>query len=192
LVGESAIVEMATGDSGATPPSPPASLIAGGLTSFSLSATTSSPPPVIIARPAHQTISPGDAVTFAVTASGGLPLSYQWQFNGTNLDGETGSSLSLTNISSAMAGHYSVIISNPGGAVTSSMATLSVLNLNFFPVLTLFGTAGDHYRIDYVDDAASTNWQVLGNITMPERSCTVMDTNSPNSNKRFYRAVYLP
>ena len=47
--------------------------------------------PSITAQPASQTVLAGSTATFSVTAAGTAPLSYQWQFSGTNLAGATGS-----------------------------------------------------------------------------------------------------
>ena len=57
---------------------------------------------------------------------GALPT-YQWQFNGTNLDGKTNVTLSLTNVQPASEGQYSVAIVNPSGQTNSATATLTVI-----------------------------------------------------------------
>jgi hypothetical protein len=54
-------------------------------------------------------------------------VSYQWQFDGTNISGATNASLTLTDIGTNNAGTYSVIASNLAGLVTSSNAILTVL-----------------------------------------------------------------
>src|SRR3954471_5356732 len=46
--------------------------------------------PVIMTQPQSRTVPAGTNVTFMVSASGPLPLSYQWQFNGTPISGATG------------------------------------------------------------------------------------------------------
>ena len=108
--------------------------------------------------------------------------------NGANA-GLTGSSLTLTNVSGADAGHYTVAVSNAGGSVTSSYAIVMVWGMNFYPVVTVFGKTGDQYRVDYADELDGTNWNILGYVTLPFSPYFVVDTNSPNSNKRFYRVV---
>jgi sugar lactone lactonase YvrE len=42
-------------------------------------------PPAITAQPASQIVAVGNRVNLSVTATGAGPLTYQWQFNGTNL-----------------------------------------------------------------------------------------------------------
>jgi hypothetical protein len=62
-------------------------------------------------------------------ASSGRFLSYQWQKNGTNISGETNSSLVITDANATLhEGNYSVVVSNDFGSVQSSFAQLSVPN----------------------------------------------------------------
>jgi len=56
-----------------------------------------------------------------------LPISYQWQFNGTNLSGFTNATCPITNIATLNAGGYRVVASDNSGAITSAVATLTVL-----------------------------------------------------------------
>lgn len=80
--------------------------------------------PQILAQPQSQVVAPGALASFLVVAANTRGLSYQWQFNGTNLAGATGDALLLTNVGFADAGEYSVVLTNPSGSVTSAPATL--------------------------------------------------------------------
>jgi len=82
--------------------------------------------PVIIAQPTNQTIAVGGTANFSVTASGALPLSYQWIFSGTNISGATNTTLTLTNVQLNQAGNYAVLVTNVYGSVLSSNAALTV------------------------------------------------------------------
>jgi subtilase family serine protease len=82
--------------------------------------------PTIIAEPTNQTVVLGSNALFSVTASGTSPLSYQWQFNGTNLVNATNSVLSIIKAQAANTGSYSVIVGNLFGSVTSAVVTLTV------------------------------------------------------------------
>ncbi len=82
-------------------------------------------PPTIVTQPQSVVVLPGSAATFTVTATGTAPLSYQWRFNGTDLVGQTGSSLFLPSVQSSSVGDYTVIVSNPYGSVTSLPANLA-------------------------------------------------------------------
>ncbi len=85
-------------------------------------------PPLILQQPTNQDVFPGTAASFTVLATAYPPPTYQWRFAGTNLLGQTNSSLVLTNIQSVQAGAYSVILSNSFGSITSSNAVLFVAN----------------------------------------------------------------
>jgi len=81
-------------------------------------------PPWIIAQPASQVVTNGQAVVLSVTAAGTPPLVYQWRKNGTNLFGMTGSSMTITNVGTANTGIYDVVVSNSMGMVASSSTSL--------------------------------------------------------------------
>src|ERR1035438_5971732 len=69
----------------------------------------------------------GLSASVSVTVSGAAPLSYQWQLSGTSLTDATNAALVLTNLQPTDAGSYSVVVTNAWGAVTSTVATLTVL-----------------------------------------------------------------
>ncbi|MCI0621383.1 MAG: immunoglobulin domain-containing protein [Acidobacteria bacterium] len=81
--------------------------------------------PAIVQQPASQTVADGDRVVLSVTAQG-PELKYQWQFEQSNLPGETASTLTLNAVSQARAGSYRVIVSNANGSTTSEAAILTV------------------------------------------------------------------
>jgi hypothetical protein len=83
-------------------------------------------PPTITLQPRAQVALAGGRATFSVSATGGQPLSYQWRFNGQNIANGTNAVLTLTNVSSANVGSYSVVVSNTGGTQTSSAVNLSI------------------------------------------------------------------
>jgi len=83
-------------------------------------------PPKLATEPEDQVANLGWDVTFSVSATSVLPMSYQWRFNGVSLAGATNASLVLTNVQVAQAGAYAVVVSNALGAVTSRTAVLSV------------------------------------------------------------------
>ena len=146
-------------------------------------------PPTIATPPMSQIILPGGSATLTVIANGTGPFSYQWRLNGTNVAGATSDTLTLTNVSALQAGHYTVVVSNAAGSVTSPFALLTVWNMNFYPVVTINGQVGDTYRVDYIEDLGSTNWFILDYVTLPGSPYFLVDTNSPGSDKRFYRVV---
>lgn len=86
--------------------------------------------PTITLQPQKRTVVEGTNYTFTVTASGTMPLSYQWRLNGSELAGQTNFTLPLTNIQTTNAGNYQVVVTNIAGAVTSVVATLTVRGTN--------------------------------------------------------------
>ncbi len=106
--------------------------------------------PEITSPPVTQIAGEGDTVNFDVGVTGSAPLSFHWQFDGTNLvdgtnvSGATTARLVLVNVQPFQAGTYSVLISNEVGSVTSPAAQLTLLTL---------GEAVD---------APSIHWQMAG------------------------------
>jgi hypothetical protein len=83
-------------------------------------------PPAITSQPQSRTNVVGTGAGFSVAASGTAPLSYQWQFNGSNVSGATATALTLNNVQASDAGSYSAVVTNSGGSITSSIAALTV------------------------------------------------------------------
>jgi hypothetical protein len=100
---------------------------ASGAVTSAVATLTILGPPSISVQPVSRTVPAGTNVSFSVTASGLAALYYQWRFNLAELPGKTNASLSLTNVQSANAGDYDVVITNIYGGITSAVATLTVL-----------------------------------------------------------------
>jgi hypothetical protein len=83
-------------------------------------------PPFIGVQPVSQLQVPGSNVTFTVVARGAVPLSYQWQFNGSAIAHATDSALTLTGVTTNQAGLYSVTVTNTLGSVPSAQARLTL------------------------------------------------------------------
>ena len=80
------------------------------------------------AIPHSATVRAGSSITlYALAATIGSPLSYQWQFNGASIGDATAASLVLSNVQPADAGSYTVVVTNTTGALTSPAAILTVL-----------------------------------------------------------------
>jgi len=99
------------------------------------------PPPEIFFQPVSlATNNLGVAQQFTVLAFGGLPLSYQWleEANGVyvplsdggQISGSGTATLTISNLALANATNYYVVVSNNWGAVTSTVANLTLLALN--------------------------------------------------------------
>jgi hypothetical protein len=89
--------------------------------------------PYVASQPASQTVTNGANVAFSASVSGATPLVYRWRLNGTNLvnggniSGATTNTLTLASVSAASVGNYTLVVTNVYGAVTSSIASLTVL-----------------------------------------------------------------
>ena len=93
--------------------------------------------PQIATHPASQSVSSGQPVTFNVTASGSVPLSYQWQRNGSAVPGATASSYTLASTAPADNGAlFRCVVTNAYGSATSNNATLTV-TFNTPPTATI-------------------------------------------------------
>ena len=171
-----------------------ASNVAGSATS-SNAVLTVNVPPTITAQPQSVTVTAGSNVTFTVTATGTLPLSYQWRFNGTNLDWATGTAYTCNNAQTKDAGSYSVVLSNIAGTLASADAVLTVTQasppqidwISLVPggqiQLQASGAPG-HYAVE-----AATNlvdWAELTNFTTPNTTFQYLDSET-NLTQRFYR-----
>jgi len=83
--------------------------------------------PVTLATPiASRSSFAGGAVTFSANAIGGPPLRYQWLHYAAPLLFQTNRNLTLTNLSSADSGQYSVWITNQFHSMTSAPADLVI------------------------------------------------------------------
>jgi len=153
----------------------------------------------ILTQPQNQAVPAGGTANFTVSAVGVQPLTYQWALRGTNLAGATNVTLVLTNLQYPNAGIYTVSITNGFAGVTSSNATLTVLQLPAqfaHPVsvstngdfdLSLGGLFGHGPVVIYASsnlvawDAIFTNPPLVGTLRFSDSAAT-------NFSRRFYRA----
>ncbi|PYJ00659.1 MAG: hypothetical protein DME25_20135, partial [Verrucomicrobia bacterium] len=89
--------------------------------------------PVINRQPQNLIVAAGGTAVFSVVAVGTLPLTYQWQRNGTDLPDASNPVLFLTNAQVSDEGGYRVVVANAFGSVTSTVATLTI---NSPPLIT--------------------------------------------------------
>lgn len=110
----------------------------------------SSSAPQIQNQPAAQRLYTGGVAQFSVTAWGMAPFNYQWCKNGVGLNqggniyGSTTSFLTITNLTLADSGDYTVVVTNMYGSVTSMVAHLDVV------VETIADTAIDAFNKAYL------------------------------------------
>ena len=115
---------------------------AGSITSSAATLTvqTVQPPvtqaPVITTQPTGQVLTLGQRAVFAVAVSGGAPLSYRWERDGSALQGADGAVLVIDAAGAADAGSYRVTVSNGAGSTSSSAAGLVLLPAPGAPAIT--------------------------------------------------------
>ena len=85
-------------------------------------------PPVVVSQPLSISVNLGQSATFAVSANGRTPFSYQWKKNGVNITGATARLFTIAHVADTDAASYSVFISNVDGNTTSAAATLTVID----------------------------------------------------------------
>ena len=132
----------------------PSNFIPGG--SGSLTVQPYGPPPtfqpVITVQPSSVSLLAGSLAQLTASASGSLPLSYQWQketntafvnvTNGGDMSGAQTNILSFTSLTASDAGTYRLIVTNSAGAATSQVATITVTVPVAPTVVTLVPAAG--------------------------------------------------
>lgn len=77
-------------------------------------------------QPMSQAVASGGVATLSVVANGTEPVSYQWQSQAGPIPGATNATYVLDPVTVNHAGNYTVVVTNPYGAVTSSVATVTV------------------------------------------------------------------
>lgn len=81
---------------------------------------------LITTVPADLSATVGDDVTLTVAASGLPPVSYQWKKDGILVATTDAPSLTLSAVTTAAAGTYTVTVTDRGGSLTTPAATLTV------------------------------------------------------------------
>ncbi|MCX6926871.1 MAG: immunoglobulin domain-containing protein, partial [Verrucomicrobia bacterium] len=99
----------------------------------------------------------GQSLSIGTVFAGTSPLHFQWR-QGTNLaSGATNATLSFNSLTTNNSGNYTVVVTNVYGAITSSVATVTVLPPGLYPVA--------YYRLGENDPGAA-NGQVANPQTV--------------------------
>ncbi len=118
----------------------------GSVLSATATLTAIGGPPGVAIPPPDQTVICGDTATLRVSAGGSTPLSYQWFFQGNPLAGATGTALTITNVTPAVGGSYSVTITNLFGSVsTGAVLTVTVQPPTITSALTASAVQGQNF-----------------------------------------------
>ncbi len=103
-----------------------ASNLLGSVTSRVATAHVELFAPGIYQQPIDRSVQAGEWVSFGAGVTSAPPASYQWFFEGEPIPGATSQSLQFVAGFSRQVGGYSVVASNPFGAVTSRVARLDI------------------------------------------------------------------
>jgi len=106
--------------------------------------------PTVMTPPRSQSVLPGTNLMLNTLVIGDEPLRYQWRLNGANLATATNATLALTNLTTANAGNYSVVVTNTAGSATSRVAVVRIKTSDF-PLL---------FRDDFNTNSAA-NWNIF-------------------------------
>ena len=83
--------------------------------------------PQISVQPTNQSVTVGQTASFSVTATGAVPLQYQWSRSGATVAGATSAVYTTAATTAADNGAtFRVVVTNSAGTVTSQAATLTV------------------------------------------------------------------
>jgi kumamolisin len=125
--------------------------------------------PVITAQPQSQSASPGQNVTFSVTATGSGSLAYQWQRmpfgtstwsnvnDGTTYTGTNTAAMTVNSVTTAMSGDsFRCAVSNSSGTVITAPPAILIV-VDPLTITTVAGTAGSSGSLDGTGGAARFN-----------------------------------
>ena len=82
--------------------------------------------PTLTMPPLALAVTEGQPASFTVAATGTMPLTFQWYFNGIAIPGENSDAYIISKTSPAYAGGYYVSVKNSVGEVKSTTVTLKV------------------------------------------------------------------
>lgn len=97
------------------------------------------------------------SATFTVNATGNN-LEYQWRLNGVDIPGATAASYTVSNVTAAHSGEYTVWVRNTNGSVQSSIAYLNLLFASPIPNRAICSSATSTLSTSIVGLQASYQW----------------------------------
>jgi hypothetical protein len=117
--------------------------------------------PTILTNPASATVNEHGTTNFSVTVNGTAPFTFQWTDNNVDIAGETGPTLTMTQIPYTENNHQiRVRVSNPANTagVTSAAAVLTVIRDTTPPTVVKanVNSAGDQVTVVYSEPVSDT------------------------------------
>jgi hypothetical protein len=143
--------------------------------------------PIITLQPQSAGVFAGFPAQLGVAATGTEPVSYQWQFYGTNVPGATNASLIVSNTQPANVGPYRAMVSNSLGSTNSAEARLvfvpvacwgsTPIGLMSLPVAltnAVAVSAGAQHNLALRRDGAVVAWGAADQTNMPTGLASVV------------------
>jgi hypothetical protein len=142
--------------------------------------------PIITQQPQPLVAHAHDRVSFSVTASGALPLGYQWSLNSINITGANNSTLTIPDVAPSNLGDYLVVLTNAFGTNVSSSANLAMypfIAKPFAGAITYWGKAATLSIEAWGTGPLSYQWfkdgsSILGAITNSLSLSSIQFTNA--------------
>ena len=174
---------------------------AGAITSAPTQVTVQAPPE-ILSGPHAVTALRGSRVELTVSAAGSA-LSYQWQYEGLDVEGATNSTMVLDDVQPYNAGRYVAVIRNDVGSINSTPARLNVLVppqvMEFLGISTLPGfpsvlTINSDPSVAYALDVSTnlSEWGLYETFMNDTGIMDLTDKDVTNVSQRFYRLRWIP
>jgi alpha-tubulin suppressor-like RCC1 family protein len=142
----------------------------------------------------------GDTVVLSAGQLGNRLSTYQWQFNGVNINGATNATLALANVNWTNSGTYRVIVSNTSGSVISPAMSLTIPTFQFDASSLSYSNTDGSFSMKL--KGASGNYPVVFLASTNLSDWVPIFTNPPTTNlinffdipanpgqQKFYRAV---
>jgi alpha-tubulin suppressor-like RCC1 family protein len=147
----------------------------------------------------NRTVHSGTKVILRSGVAGAYPMRYQWQFNGTNLDGATNVTLVMESVTLDSTGEYSCVAGNLLGSATNAAATLTVLrsapvfkgpaSLSEKGFASQLNQLAGHGNIVILASTNLVDWFPIFTNAPVTGSLLYCDPEATNQPFRFYKAV---
>jgi hypothetical protein len=138
--------------------------------------------PVFALQPANQYPTNGiNTVCLHARAVGVQPMSYQWQFNGTNLPNATNADLTITNAPGTGSGQYCALASNSLGSASSHLA---LVTFRLAPPVQV------PYTLAQALDATNLPWSTFGNAAWFAETNITQDGIAAAQSGRITNSMY--
>jgi hypothetical protein len=164
----------------------------GSVTSAIVALDVVAGPPQIFQGPQPGVRFIGASDTFSVTTGGTQPISYLWSFNGSPISGATGSSYTVSNISAASVGSYTVQLTNSHGTNNTTPVALTAVPVTCSYAAAIIAAGVNNYwrfneasgSIAY-DYAGGNNATNFGGVTNAVAGATFPGLESNNVSDLF-------